>query len=223
MSVHPHPDLAGNAEVREQLDRILTSPQFRASRRCSAFLRLVVEASAEGRADTIKERTLGVAIFERQPDYDTNQDPIVRNTAGQVRKRLAQYYYAPGHEAELRIDLPPGSYVPEFTRPAAPSNGASPEAGVEPVAAPIPELSAASPADAAGKRLRFGWLIAAAIAAGAIASFSLWYGSRKSVVEQFWEPLTGAPGPVTICVGQGHTYKLTPEWDRYFDAPDATS
>src|SRR5688572_18493859 len=109
---------AGEVEkIRAQLTRLLESPPFRSSRRCSDFLRHVVERTCEGHADDLKERTLGVAVFERDPDYDTNQDPVVRNTAGQVRKRLAQYYCEAGRDRELRIDLPPGAYVPDIAIP----------------------------------------------------------------------------------------------------------
>jgi hypothetical protein len=101
----------------EQLARILDSPQFRSSKRCSAFLRYVVEQAADKHFDSLKERTVGVAVFDRDPDYDTNQDPVVRGTAGEVRKRLAQYYLEPAHEREFRISLPPGSYVPEVHPP----------------------------------------------------------------------------------------------------------
>ncbi len=86
-------------EILAQLDRILASPPFRTSKRCSDLLRHVVHAACEGQLDHLKERTLGIAVFERDPDYDTNQDPVVRNTAGQVRKRLAQYYLEPGRTA----------------------------------------------------------------------------------------------------------------------------
>src|SRR5690348_17036605 len=96
----------------EQLARILDSPQFRSSKRCSTFLRYVVEQAVDNHFESLKERTVGVAVFNRDPDYDTNQDPVVRGTAGAVRKRLAQYYLEPSHERELRISLPPGSYVP---------------------------------------------------------------------------------------------------------------
>jgi len=41
-------------------------------------------------------------------------DHSVRSAAGEIRKRLAQYYLERGHEAEIRIDLLPGSYVPQF-------------------------------------------------------------------------------------------------------------
>src|SRR5260370_40871559 len=66
----------------------------------------------------MKERTVGVDGFARPSHYDTNEDPIVRVTAGEIRKRIAQYYQEPGHGEELRIDLPLGSYVPHFL-PAA--------------------------------------------------------------------------------------------------------
>lgn len=61
-------------EVLAELDRILESHQFRASKKCSRFLRHIVEAAANGRFDCLKERTLGVDVFDREPHYDTNQD-----------------------------------------------------------------------------------------------------------------------------------------------------
>ena len=70
-----------------------------------------------GNVDQLKERTLGIEVFGRELDYDTNIDHIVRSTAGEIRKRIAQYYHEPGHESEIRIDLPSGSYVPEFHWP----------------------------------------------------------------------------------------------------------
>lgn len=101
----------------EQLERILVSAHFRTSKRCSQFLRYVVEHAGNDPVE-LKELTLGVEAFGRDAHYDTHQDPVVRITAGEVRKRLAQYYQESGHEGELRITLPPGSYVPEFHQPA---------------------------------------------------------------------------------------------------------
>src|SRR5712671_3838009 len=73
-------------EAVEQLARILDSPQFRSSKRCSTFLRYVVEQAADNHFHNLKERTVGVAVFNRDPDYETNQDTVVRGTAGAVRK-----------------------------------------------------------------------------------------------------------------------------------------
>jgi len=100
-----------------QLDRLLESPLFRNSKRYPNMLRYVVEQALEGNEALLKERLLGIAVFQRSPDYDTNQDTVVRLTAGEVRKRIAQYYHQPEHAGELQIDLKPGSYVPVFRRP----------------------------------------------------------------------------------------------------------
>lgn len=78
--------------------------------------RYVAEHTLSG-AGRLKERTLGVEVFGRDPGYDTNEDPVVRITTGEVRERIAQYYHEAGHEPEIRIDLPPGSYLPEFHLP----------------------------------------------------------------------------------------------------------
>ena len=102
------------SELLHQLERIVSSKHFRNSKRYPSFLRFVVEQTLAGKTEGLKERTLGIDVFARPNDYDTNADPVVRVTAGEIRKRIAQYYQEPGHEDELRIDLPLGSYVPHF-------------------------------------------------------------------------------------------------------------
>ncbi|HUP03598.1 MAG TPA: hypothetical protein VMU19_06395, partial [Bryobacteraceae bacterium] len=105
------------AAVQEQLDRLLANPAFKNSKRYPALLRFAVERVLAGYTDSVKERTIGVEVFHRNPNYDTNQDPVVRTTAVEVRKRLAQYYADPEHSGELRIEFPAGSYMPEFHMP----------------------------------------------------------------------------------------------------------
>jgi hypothetical protein len=103
--------------LRSQLDRIVRDSRFAASKRYPQLLRYVVEQTLSENDDNLKERTLGVEVFHRAPDYDTNLDPVVRLCAAEVRKRLAQYYQSPEHADELRIELNPGSYVPVFSQP----------------------------------------------------------------------------------------------------------
>ena len=102
--------------ILQQLDRILAHPAFSHSRRYPNLLRYIVEHALSGGVH-LKERTLGIEVFGRDPDYDTNDDPVVRIAAGEIRKRIAQYYHEPGHEFELQIDIPSGSYAPEFRAP----------------------------------------------------------------------------------------------------------
>src|SRR5271155_3326757 len=103
--------------IQEQLERLLSNSHFNHSRRFPSFLRFVIDQTLLGQTDLLKERTLGIEIFGREADYDTASDPIVRVTATEIRKRIAQYYQEPGHEAELRVSLPSGSYVPQFHWP----------------------------------------------------------------------------------------------------------
>src|SRR5258705_12663937 len=97
------------SDLLEQLERIVRSKHFRNSKRYPTFLRFVVEQTLLGKTEGLKERTLGVDVFARPNHYDTNEDPIVRVTAGELRKRIAQYYQEAGHEEELRIYFPIGS------------------------------------------------------------------------------------------------------------------
>lgn len=103
-------------EVQEELERILVSGPFRNSRRYPSLLRYVVEKALSGEEDELKERSLGIEVFHRAPDYDTNADPVVRFSAGEVRRRLAQYYQQNSSPGSIEITLPTGSYVPLFFR-----------------------------------------------------------------------------------------------------------
>src|ERR1700753_3267841 len=122
--------------IQEQLERLLSNPHFSQSRRFPSFLRFVIVHTLRGQAELLKECTLAIAIFGRDADYAPASDPIVRVTATEIRKRIAQYYQEPGHESELRLSLPAGSYVPQFHWPqAARESGAA-----QPVTALLPPV-----------------------------------------------------------------------------------
>src|ERR1700676_4204597 len=100
--------------VREALTRVLASTEFRTSKRSQEFLRYVVEHTLNGQSDLLKERTIGIEVFGRSTDYEPGEDATVRVKAGEVRKRLGLYYAEQGARDPLRIELPAGTYVPEF-------------------------------------------------------------------------------------------------------------
>ena len=102
------------AAVTAVLDSMLKASSFAQSGRCKRFLNHVVVETLAGNAGELKERTIGIAVFERTSDYDTGDDSIVRVTANEVRKRLAQYYAESAGAHPVQIELPRGSYVPEF-------------------------------------------------------------------------------------------------------------
>src|ERR1700689_5021777 len=118
-----HNEVTSNAAlVREQLNRLLAHPLFTNSKRYPVFLAYTVEQALLGNAGELKERTIGVEAFGREPNYDANLDPVVRTTAAEVRKRLIQYYYNTDHFGELIVELPLGSYVPSFRDPTVSVN-----------------------------------------------------------------------------------------------------
>ena len=175
---------AEKAAVQAQLERLLANPSFRNSKRYPALLRFVVERVLDGYSDSLKERTLGVEVFHRDPNYDTNQDPVVRTTAVEVRKRLAQYYQEPGREGEIRIEFPSGSYMPEFHLPVAVAPDLPlPLVHREPLVVPV-------------------WAFAAA-GAVALAGLLLWWSpwAASSALDRFWSPVWNSSDYVLICVG----------------------
>jgi hypothetical protein len=206
------------SELLEQLERIVRSKHFRNSKRYPTFLRFVVEQTLAGKTEGLKERTLGVDVFARPSHYDTNEDPIVRVTAGEIRKRIAQYYQEPGHEEELRIDLPLGSYVPHFL-PAAHAipiaerdhvrdqflaSIATTSALEHEMVGPEATAFAAKQSVAGmGRRKRnflSGFLIPL-VMASAVAGILLRNHWRDEGIKYFWGPIIASRTPALIVIG----------------------
>ncbi|HEY3837041.1 MAG TPA: hypothetical protein VGL72_10740 [Bryobacteraceae bacterium] len=100
--------------IRTHVQQIAASSEFKNSGRSREFLVVIVEKALAGRFDELKERVLGVELFDRATAYDTAEDAIVRVTACDVRRRLGRYYSSSGKDSELRVAIPAGSYIPEF-------------------------------------------------------------------------------------------------------------
>ncbi|HEY1493839.1 MAG TPA: hypothetical protein VGF49_04820 [Candidatus Solibacter sp.] len=202
------------------MELLFASDAFRSSRRCQSFLEFAVDRTLTGRAAELREKVIGVEVFQRSPGYDSNDDPVVRATAGDVRKRLAQYYQDPARAGELRIEMLPGSYVPEFRMPV-------PQAPAE---LPRLETQTVPPRDPApiDRRSALGLL-----GTGSLAAAGWWIvrpAFSNSGFERFWAPLLSAGGSVLICVGQAKLYNFPrsvgPDVERALDprrAPDASS
>ena len=202
-----------NAEkVRAQLDLLVRDDAFRSSKRSVAFLRYVVGQTLDGSASLIKERTIGVEVFEREPSYDTNLDHVVRTAATELRKRLAIYYGDEKHRSELRIGLIPGSYIPRFTLPASPQTAVADQeitsetgvASLRTTSANLvygPEPIPGKPA--APARRRYSLELIVALVAGLLVVACLGYGwqHRDTAQDLFWKPVLETPGSVLLAVG----------------------
>ena len=218
-----HPQSREDREaILLEMQRVLASPHFCNSKRYPALLLYVVENTLAGKSELLKERTLGVEVFDRPPSYDTNADTVVRYTAGEVRKRLSLYYHELGHKPRIRISLPAGSYVPEFLygheeleRPeeihdhfremageAQEAGQASPLALIE--LAPSSLKPEVRPSVPHGGGFRRAWIaLAATIAILLLAGAGWKYRStpRKSALDDFWAPVLRDQRTVPICTG----------------------
>jgi len=115
----PAKSLETEQAIREHLARLLTSNSFAHVDRLKRFLRYVVDETVAGRSENLKEYSIGVEVFDREASFDPRTDPIVRVQARRLRARMARYYDEEGRHDEVRIDLPKGSYAPQFHRRAA--------------------------------------------------------------------------------------------------------
>jgi hypothetical protein len=203
--------VADAPRIREQLERLLVHPLFSNSKRYPVLLSYVVEQTLLGHAGDLKERTIGVEVFGKDPSYDANAEPVVRIAAKEVRSRLKQYYYDFAEPGELVIELQTGSYVPAFREadrmPEAPPSDAmilSAEALPPSIAAPPPPP---------GRWWRLRWFLSAGIGMLVVFAGTVgWLGGLRyhaepppappSNIDRFWAPVTGSANPTTFCLGE---------------------
>jgi hypothetical protein len=197
--------------IRNELDRILESEPFRKSMRYPALLRYVVTKALEGEGHMLKERTLGVEVFNRPLEYDTSADPVVRFSAGEVRRRIAQHYQNDQAPHSIEIHLPLGSYVPVFVR-----RGIAVEQGSQPAPLSLnsigPELidPAKRPGDSASSHIPASprrWSNLRRLAAGvalAAAILIVWAVTYRAPTPLLglWDPLLREHNEVLISVGR---------------------
>ena len=184
--------------VLAQLKKILASQAFRNSKRYTRFLTYVVEQTLLGHGDRLKERVLGIEVFDRAADYDVATDPIVRVAAGEIRKRLAQYYMEDGHEDDLHIQMHPGAYVAEFSQPRHRGAQAPEQEPAPPVAA---NLEVTPSHHFLRSRLAAG-LAVALLVAGVIGAVYFSHSvNRQLALDRFWDPFLHSAGSPVFCLG----------------------
>jgi hypothetical protein len=212
------------SQVRTQVDAILASAQFQGSRRGRQFLQYVCERALAGESSSLKERSIAVDVFGRRPESDLGEDTIVRVGARELRKRLAQYYSSPdGLVALVRIDLPSGSYVPDF-RFASEAQPVGHVSGPTAVVQEEVDVAVVRLAPPAGRLFRAGYLLVAAAcltAAIGLAVFFYWRpvkpagGTAQGAAAvrapgsfgRFWGPMLQSPDSALIAVGHPLVYR----------------
>jgi hypothetical protein len=208
------------AEVRKTLSAIFQSTPFHSSKQSQELLQYIVDQSLTDHLDMLKERVIGASVFNRRPDYDTNDDPIVRARAAEIRKRLALYYQTAPEEA-VRITIPSGSFraIFEWTNRNPIHSESAPQ--LEPEDNQFHGEAVTSPAtlDVAGdkhsqsaRRLPglIWWIVIAALAVLLIwTAHHYFVSSDERVSDQFWSPVLSGSNPVLIYIGSNAVYQLS--------------
>ena len=229
------------AAVLSELDAILNSPIFQTSKRGQQFLSYVVHHRLEGNHERLKERTIGVDLFQRPVGYATGDDPVVRVQAGEVRRRLDQYYQAAPNNSPVRIELHVGTYTPEFKwAPQVPETGQQ-SLPPQPVTVlketpnragdgqPLTKVSLSPLIEAprvSGRRKLLLWALpAAALVILAVLALigSAIYRSKapQTVLQKFWSPALSSTEPVLICLAKPSVYRPSVKlYQRHSKTPE---
>jgi tetratricopeptide (TPR) repeat protein len=181
----------GDDRVIEELGRILASEPFAASPMLASFLRYVVEETLAGRGDRLKAYTIAIGALERSDDFDPNDNPLVRVQARRLRQALERYYFTEGRGSDLVIELPLGTYVPNFVERSAAPEAAPPPA---PAGAEKPHTDdAPAPRDVRRPmpRGRLAFVALTVVLVAALAA-GVWYGLSRIV-----DPPPSARGSAT--------------------------
>jgi len=188
-------------EKKEELRRVLLSKHFANAPKRSRFLEFVAEQTLLGNAEKLNEYLIGVEVYGRGPEFNPQLDPIVRVQAHDIRRALKKYYEEEGQSSSLRIDLPPGHYVPVFIKATSEQ-----EAG----AGAHPEAVAVRP----GKRGLLYFALVAGLAAACVLLGLLLFQERSrnkelaqrflpglpESLEWFWRPYLPPADPPIIVI-----------------------
>lgn len=106
--------VASREDKQRAFEAVLKSRTFARSDQLQLFLRYICEAEVAGRGDEITEYSIATSALNRRPDYAPGEDSSVRSRAHSLRRKLHEFYETESPDAELRIELPKGSYRPVF-------------------------------------------------------------------------------------------------------------
>lgn len=101
------------AAIAEHLAVLQSTKDFAKTTRKYRMLQYIVAAEIDGNGDRIKAYAIGVDVLGRSINFDPSEDSIVRVEMARLRTTLAAYYHT--HQTDLCIEIPKGTYRPEFS------------------------------------------------------------------------------------------------------------
>src|SRR5579875_1379446 len=161
-----------NDLLKEQVDRIVRSEEFRSAEVLRRLLQYLAEKVSSGEADKLKEYVVAIEGLGKPSSYDPQHNSAVRIQVGRLRQKLAEYYRNEGINDPLYLDLPKGRFrlVCE-TRKAQPDIQVPLES--PPPMSPARMIGAVAPP--AQRRQTIAWMIAAV----ALLSAAMGFGAHS--------------------------------------------
>ena len=109
-SVPPSPE-----DERREFDAVAAA--LPKSARQQQLIHYIGEKYFHGEANKLHEYEIATEVFGRSKStFNAGEDAIVRVEAHRLRKRLKAYYETEGKDHPVQLSIPPGTYVPVFTR-----------------------------------------------------------------------------------------------------------
>lgn len=162
------PELSSDSRWR-LVERILVTAPFQKSVNLHALLLYLATHSIQGKAESLTERQIGIAVFGKPAGYSPAEDSAVRVHVRQLRLRIHEYFAQEGRQEILRVDIPKGSYVLEF-------HDSKLDTSPRPIAVPEPAVQAVPPQKSPAREILFWITVCAAI----VCSVG-WYRTARAI------------------------------------------
>jgi hypothetical protein len=158
------------------VQRVASSRQLGKASQLREILLYVGRRALLEDASSISEQEIGCKVLGRRPDFNPNEDNIVRAQVRHLRQKLDEYFSSEGAEEPLVLTIPKGSYLPHFE--------------------PRPTPPAPVPAGKPGQSRRRAILLWAVLAGLAISLAVVWTRQETASRPAVTEPAASRPDPL---------------------------
>jgi hypothetical protein len=184
------------SEIPGQVRRIQGSKRFVNAPKAKNLLNYIVEKAMAGLEGDLKEILIAQALYGKGANFDPGNDRVVSQAAGDLRKRLIEYYADEGQTDQCVIAIPTGSFVPEFRA----------RSGPRPMATPAPSPGAGK---VAAKSSMFVKAVGALAVLAVVLLGAVMFAQHAASKVRITSPQDGATvGPVGDVTGKGWEPKL---------------
>jgi hypothetical protein len=101
-------------DIKDQLNRLLKSNQFRNAHKTALVLQYLVDRSQHD-PDNLNSRKIAIEVFREPANFDTFANSRVRVAVNRVRTALKLYYAGDGADDPVLFEIPSGQYKVQFT------------------------------------------------------------------------------------------------------------